>query len=90
MVVISICMILILGSVLTITAAINGNYEEESIEKSAKVIDDNGEENIDSIYSEGNTKAIINNVESEKFGETGAENRNSIEENTETAYTPQN
>ena len=68
-VVISIGMILICGSVFAITAVVNSNYEKESIEKSSKVINNNVEEN---------------------FGGTGTINRSSIEENTETFYTPQN
>ena len=68
-VVISIGMILICGSVFAITAVVNSNYEKESIEKSSKV---------------------INNLESENLGGTGTINRSSIEENTETFYTPQN
>ena len=68
-VVISIGMILICGSVFAITAVVNSNYKKESIEKSSKV---------------------INNLESENLGGTGTINRSSIEENTETFYTPQN
>ena len=68
-VVISIGMILICGSVFAITAVVNSNYEKESIEKSSKVINNNVEENL---------------------GGTGTINRSSIEENTETFYTPQN
>ena len=49
-VVISIGMILICGSVFAITAVVNSNYEKESIEKSSKVINNNVEENLDSIY----------------------------------------
>lgn len=41
-VVISIGMILICGSVFAITAVVNSNYEKESIEKSSKVINNNG------------------------------------------------
>ena len=74
-VVISIGMILICGSVFAITAVVNSNYEKESIEKSSKVINNNVEENLDSIYSKSDTGTI---------------NRSSIEENTETFYTPQN
>ena len=73
-VVISIGMILICGSVFAITAVVNSNYEKESIEKSSKVINNNVEENL----------------ESENLGGTGTINRSSIEENTETFYTPQN
>lgn len=43
-VVISIGMILICGSVFAITAVVNSNYEKESIEKSSKVINNNVEE----------------------------------------------
>ena len=82
-VVISIGMILICGSVFAITAVVNSNYEKESIEKSSKVINNNVEENLD-------TEVIINNLESENLGGTGTINRSSIEENTETFYTPQN
>ena len=84
-VVISIGMILICGSVFAITAVVNSNYEKESIEKSSKVINNNVEENLDSIYSKSDTEVIINNL-----GGTGTINRSSIEENTETFYTPQN
>ena len=87
-VVISIGMILICGSVFAITAVVNSNYE--SIEKSSKVINNNVEENLDSIYSKSDTEVIINNLESENLGGTGTINRSSIEENTETFYTPQN
>ena len=86
-VVISIGMILICGSVFAITAVVNSNYEKESIEKSSKVINNNVEENLDSI---SDTEVIINNLESENLGGTGTINRSSIEENTETFYTPQN
>ena len=88
-VVISIGMILICGSVFAITAVVNSNYEKESIEKSSKVINNNVEENLDSIYSKSDTEVIIN-LESENLGGTGTINRSSIEENTETFYTPQN
>lgn len=88
-VVISIGMILICGSVFAITAVVNSNYEKESIEKSSKVINNNVEENLDSIYSKSDTEVIINNLESENLGGTGTINRSSIEENTETFYTPQ-
>ena len=86
-VVISIGMILICGSVFAITAVVNSNYEKESIEKSSKVINNNVEENLD---SKSDTEVIINNLESENLGGTGTINRSSIEENTETFYTPQN
>lgn len=86
-VVISIGMILICGSVFAITAVVNSNYEKESIEKSSKVINNNVEENLDSIYSKSDTEVIINNLESENLGGTGTINRSSIEENTETFYT---
>lgn len=89
-VVISIGMILICGSVFAITAVVNSNYEKESIEKSSKVINNNVEENLDCIYSKSDTEVIINNLESENLGGTGTINRSSIEENTETFYTPQN
>ena len=62
-VVISIGMILICGSVFAITAVVNSNYEKESIEKSSKVINNNVEENLDSIYSKSDTEVIINNLE---------------------------
>ena len=58
MVVISIGMILICGSVFAITAVVNSNYEKESIEKSSKVINNNVEENLDSIYSKSDTEVI--------------------------------
>lgn len=77
-------------SVFAITAVVNSNYEKESIEKSSKVINNNVEENLDSIYSKSDTEVIINNLESENLGGTGTINRSSIEENTETFYTPQN
>ena len=48
-VVISIGMILICGSVFAITAVVNSNYEKESIEKSSKVINNNVEENLDAM-----------------------------------------
>lgn len=70
-VVISIGMILICGSVFAITAVVNSNYEKESIEKSSKVINNNVEENLDSIYSKSDTEVIINNLESENLGGTG-------------------
>ena len=70
-VVISIGMILIYGSVFAITAVVNSNYEKESIEKSSKVINNNVEENLDSIYSKSDTEVIINNLESENLGGTG-------------------
>ena len=54
------------------------------------VINNNVEENLDSIYSKSDTEVIINNLESENLGGTGTINRSSIEENTETFYTPQN
>lgn len=79
-VVISIGMILICGSVFAITAVVNSNYEKESIEKSSKVINNNVEENLDSIYSKSDTEVIINNLESENLGGTGTINRSSIEE----------